>query len=242
LAYVTLRPAALLEERPFDAPERRARQDPRAEDDDAQPAASRHTAPPAATLPVRPRTSPSSTAYSSVYPVGPAKKGEAVQPQRIQVAAASQRADRTRPVTGTQSPPDTAPASVRRTSHDRYAEATTDRRAAPRARYATLVRLLVSDDRRLEGRTVTISRTGASVLLLESLPEGTAAVARFALPSSEATVSLPCTIVRESEHHDGGHLLGLRFGRVPFEVEQEIQRFVEAAATAASVPPPLREG
>jgi hypothetical protein len=144
-----------------------------------------------------------------------------------------------RPITGTRSArPTTGPVSVRRKSHgDSDGLQGTDRRSSPRARYATFIRI-AAGDRKLDGRSDTISPTGVSVIVNDGLPEGTNATARFALPVTDSMVSLPCTVMWELPHRSGGRLVGLSFSLVSFEVEQEIRQYVEAVGELPSDPPP----
>ncbi len=109
----------------------------------------------------------------------------------------------------------------------REALAQVDRRGSPRGRYATLVRI-VEGDRKVDARCDNISPTGLSVVVAEGIPEGTKAMVRFALPVSDATISLACVVVWEASHCSGGRLIGLHFSHASFEVEQEIRQYVDA--------------
>lgn len=111
-----------------------------------------------------------------------------------------------------------------------------DRRTSPRARYATFIRI-VAGEVKLDGRSDTISPSGLSVVVANGLPEGTQATARFALPITDAMVSLPCNVVWESDHRSGARLLGLSFSIVSSEVQHELQQYVDAVGELPSDPP-----
>lgn len=123
--------------------------------------------------------------------------------------------------------PRTGSVAVRRSHSSEQAAEGVDRRRAPRARFATFVRISVGA-RHIDGRSETISTSGLSALVKEDLPENTAATARFSLPVTETMVSLPCRTVHAGESRNGGYLIGLSFEVSTSEVQNEIRQFVEA--------------
>ena len=133
----------------------------------------------------------------------------------------------TRPTTGAPARPTTGPISVRGKVGLEADAPHSDRRSVPRANHATPARVAIGS-RQVDGRVETISTTGLSVTTKEALPEGTAAMVRFALPLSGAIVSIPCAVIRSAEHRGGTTMLGLSFTMVSAEVEREIEKFVAA--------------